>query len=169
MSMNSHELILQYSHCSLMYILCLLVIERLRKFGRKLYRCQKVRKRGNQRRKVELQLAYKCREQEDSFLILKETQLGDLAFPSYSEKQMKEQVFSLRSLDFILRQWGLSPVNAGSQASLTEFCFSSEQDPGICGFQPSMVLKQMVMVFLRAYIESFSRRGNLLLIIAVSQ
>ena len=54
---------------------------------------KKVQEEGNQRRKVELQLAYKCREQEDSFLILKETQLGDLAFPSYSEKQMKRNRF----------------------------------------------------------------------------
>lgn len=56
-------------------------------------RCQKSEKEGNQRRKVELQLAYKCREQEDSFLILKETQLGDLVFPSYSEKQIRRNRF----------------------------------------------------------------------------
>lgn len=72
----------------------LLVIERLRKFGRKLYiDVKKSEKEGNQRRKVELQLAYKCREQEDSFLILKETQLGDLVFPSYSEKQIRRNRF----------------------------------------------------------------------------
>ena len=67
----------------------MLAIERLRKFGGKLHRCQKSEKEGNQRRKVELQLAYKCREREDSFLILKETQLRDLVFPSHPEKQTR--------------------------------------------------------------------------------